>query len=124
MDKPLVLVVDDQPEMAELIADMVAWAGYPVLLAEGGAAALALARAHRPDIILSDLMMPDVDGWELLRELRAFLTSPVIFITSHATPNNRRRAQAMGAYGLLSKSISPDVLAQKLRGALAGVKSV
>ena len=68
---PTVLVVDDEQSVRELIAVILECQGYRVLIAEDGATALALAREHHPDLVILDVMMPGMDGWEVGRRLAA-----------------------------------------------------
>jgi DNA-binding response OmpR family regulator len=67
---PRVLVADDEPAITTLMADMLTYAGFGVLRAHGGAEALTLARTERPDVILLDVMMPDLDGRDACRALK------------------------------------------------------
>lgn len=80
-----VLVADDEPAITTLMADMLAYAGFAVLRAHGGAEALVLARAERPDVILLDVMMPDLDGRDACRALKmdhALQHIPVVLFSS------------------------------------------
>ena len=80
----LVMVVDDEESMVHLLRTILEARGYEVATATGGRQALSLARARRPDLILLDLMMPEIDGWEVLHELRQDPSTadiPVIIVT-------------------------------------------
>jgi DNA-binding response OmpR family regulator len=82
---PRVLVADDEPAITTLMADMLAYAGFAVLRAHGGAEALILARTERPDVILLDVMMPDLDGRDACRALKmdhALQHIPVVLFSS------------------------------------------
>ena len=68
---PLILVIDDEPEICEIVQVNLEAAGYRVSLAYDGMAGLRSARAQRPDLIILDVLMPGMDGWEVLRELAA-----------------------------------------------------
>jgi CheY-like chemotaxis protein len=110
----VILVVDDNPKMAELIQEMVRLAGYKTEVAYSGLEGLDKARDGMPDLILVDLMMPGMDGWELYHRLREFTTIPVIFVTAYDTPQNKTKALEMGAAGFIGKELTPMQLAQHI----------
>ena len=111
----IVLIVDDQLDMAELMQEMVSFAGFDSEIAYSGEEALALARQRRPDLVLSDVTMPEMDGWTLFTRLKDFLESPVLFMTTHNTADYRAKAHKLGAAGLVGKNISPYELARRLQ---------
>ncbi|HSH02908.1 MAG TPA: response regulator [Anaerolineae bacterium] len=113
-----VLIIDDNPQMAELIQEMVRIVGYETILTDNAPDGLAQARDQEPDAILLDLMMPEYDGWEVYDQLRAFTDAPIFFVTAHNTPANVARAKELGAAGMLGKILTPIDLAQRLRQAL------
>ena len=115
----IVLIVDDQLDMAELMQEMVTFAGFESEIAYSGEEALALARLRKPALVLSDVTMPEMDGWTLFARLRDFLESPVLFMTTHNTADYRAKAQQLGAAGLVGKNISPYELAGRLRTLLS-----
>jgi CheY-like chemotaxis protein len=112
---PVILVVDDNPKMAKLIQEMVQLAGYETEIAFSGLEGLDKARDGMPDLILVDLMMPDMDGWEVYHQLREFTSIPVIFVTAYDTPQNEARAIAMGAEGFVGKDLTPMQLVQQIQ---------
>ena len=111
----VILVVDDNPQMAELIQEMVQIAGYETEVAFSGLEGLDKAREGMPDLILVDLMMPDIDGWEVYHKLREFSSIPVIFVTAYNTPQNEAKAAQMGADGFIGKDLTPMMLAQQIQ---------
>ena len=111
----IVLIVDDQLDMAELMQEMVTWAGFECDVAFSGEEALDKARQRRPDLVLSDVTMPEMDGWALLSQLKGLIESPVLFMTSHNTPDYQAKARQLGAAGLVGKNISPFELARTLQ---------
>lgn len=111
---PVILVVDDNPQMAQLMQEMVQLAGYKTEVAFSGLEGLDKVREGMPDLILVDLMMPELDGWELYHRLREFTTIPVIFVTAYDTPQNEAKAIALGAEGLLGKDLTPMELIQHI----------
>jgi len=112
---PVILVVDDNPKMAELLQDMVHLAGYKTEVAFSGLEGLDKAREGMPDLILVDLMMPEMDGWEVYDRLREFSSIPVIFVTAYDTPENEAKAMAMGAEGFIGKDLTPMQLVQHIQ---------
>ena len=121
------LVADDEPPIRLLCQVNLAVAGMDVLQAADGAEALALARSEKPDLILLDLMMPNVDGWTVAEELAADEGTrdiAIVFLTARATTNDRRRAEELGVLGYVLKPFDPlrlaplvaDVVARCARG--------
>jgi len=110
-ESPLrVLVADDEPPIRLLCQVNLAVAGIEVLQAADGEEALALARSEEPDLVLLDLMMPNVDGWTVAEELAAEEDTrdiPIVFLTARATTNDRRRAEKLGALGYVLKPFDP-----------------
>jgi two-component system C4-dicarboxylate transport response regulator DctD len=100
----VVLVVDDSELMAELIAGTLEDAGFTIVVANSGAAALELARAHPFEVAVCDLNMPGMDGIELMRRLAAVdETLPVIMLTGDGDPDTVHRATEGGAFALVQK---------------------
>ena len=99
----LILVVEDDADIRALVADVLTGAGHAVAAAPDGRAALALAAARPPDLILLDMHMPAVDGWEFARRYRAGPPphAPIVVLT--ATTHASRRAAEVGAAGFLGK---------------------
>ena len=112
---PVILVVDDNPQMAKLMQEMVHLAGYETEVAYSGLEGLDKAREGMPDLILVDLMMPEIDGWELYHRLREFTTIPIIFVTAYDTPQNEAKALALGAEGFIGKDLTPIQLVQHIK---------
>ncbi|MBK8902306.1 MAG: response regulator [Anaerolineaceae bacterium] len=112
---PVILVVDDNPQMVKLMQEMVHLAGYETEVAFSGLEGLDKAREGMPDLILVDLMMPEIDGWELFHRLREFTTIPIIFVTAYDTPQNEAKAIALGAEGFIGKDLTPIQLVQHIK---------
>jgi two-component system, cell cycle response regulator DivK len=103
---PSVLVVDDFPDGREMVAEYLAFRGFSVLQASTGAEALALARKHRPRLILMDLGMPGVDGWETTRRLKADERTRdiiIIALTAHALASQHASAIQAGCDDVIAK---------------------
>jgi PAS domain S-box-containing protein len=117
--QPIVLVVDDSAPMRELIRTMIENAGYLVAEADGGAAALQLARLLQPQLITLDVMLPDLDGFDVIQVLRNDpLTRdlPVLFVSA---TSEYERALALGGSGFISKPFTNDQLIGQVRALLA-----
>jgi two-component system, cell cycle response regulator DivK len=101
-----VLVVDDEPDNLELVGDFLSFSGATVLRADNGQQALELFQAEQPNIVLLDLAMPDMDGWEVHRRLRAQLDGhpvPVVALTALAMPGDAKRVQDEGFDAYITK---------------------
>jgi DNA-binding response OmpR family regulator len=108
-----VLVVDDEHAIRLLCRVNLAASGMDVFEAENGLQALELARRERPDLVLLDVMMPDVDGWTVARELAADERTreiPVVFLTARAEAADKRMGQQLGGVGYLVKPFDPVVI--------------
>jgi CheY-like chemotaxis protein len=115
---PLVLVVDDFAAGRELCAEYLLYRGYEVATAADGAEALEQAFALRPDAILMDLSLPEIDGWEATRRLRADDRTrgiKIIALTAHALETERERALAAGCDEVVTKPIVPKELERVVR---------
>jgi CheY-like chemotaxis protein len=116
MTRPLVLVVDDDPDILDAICDILDAEGYRVSRARHGQEALEQVESERPDIILLDLMMPVMDGVafsQALRERPAVSDVPIVVISADGNP---ARAAAVGAAGYLAKPFDIDALLTQVAG--------
>ncbi len=124
-DRPLVLIVDDDARNRKLARDVLEAAGLRTLAAADGAQAIALATAHRPDVILMDLRLPDVDGVEVTRRLRAdprTAATPVVALTATPLDPADDWPVRAGFAGYLVKPIDIEAFPSLLRR-LAGATS-
>ena len=120
-----VLPVDDQPFFLDLARDLLTSAGFEVLTASSGTAGLEVALAERPDAILLDVEMPEIDGFETCRLLKANAATtaiPVVILTSALDARLKDRAAEAGAAASFLKAISPDRLKEILRVALGAAR--
>jgi two-component system cell cycle response regulator DivK len=122
--RPLVLVVDDYEDARELYAEYLEYSGFRVAEASNGEEALEKAFALTPDVILMDLSLPVMDGWEATRRLKSderTHTIPVVALTGHATRSPDEATQQMGCAGLVTKPCLPEALVEEVWRVLADV---
>ncbi|MHB1595906.1 MAG: response regulator transcription factor [Streptosporangiaceae bacterium] len=116
---PRVLVVDDEPNIAELVQVALRFHGCEVTTAATGAQAIARAESDRPDLIVLDVMLPDFDGFEVCRRLRAAGDEvPVIFLTARDTSSDTVTGLALGGDDYVTKPFSVEALAARVRAVL------
>ena len=118
----LVLVIDDDEDLRVLARKALTRAGHRVIQAESGEAGLAMAAAEQPDLILLDLMMPELDGFAVLARLRALeicATIPVIVLTAQGDEESARRSFEAGATDFLNKPFTPPQLDARVRSTFA-----
>lgn len=113
-----VLVVDDEPNIIELVSLYLKREGYEVLFAENGKEALELFFANPPDILILDIMLPDIDGLEILRKIRKESLVPVIMLTAKESEVDRVVGLELGADDYLTKPFSPRELVARVRAVL------
>ena len=119
---PRVLIVEDNPLNRKLIRDILIFQGYDVVEAPSGEEGIELARVNAPDIVLMDLQLPGIDGYQTMRRLRAEPHSAplaIIAVTAFAMKDDRDRALAAGFDGYLSKPIDVRRLSEQLTSIVA-----
>ncbi|MCU1395840.1 MAG: response regulator transcription factor [Ilumatobacteraceae bacterium] len=120
--KPLVLTVDDEEHITELISMALGFNGFDVQRAASGRAALAAVEAHRPDLILLDVMLPDLDGFEVARRLRQDHRSgsnvPIIFLTAKDTTTDKVEGLRLGVDDYVTKPFSIEELIERVKAVL------
>jgi CheY-like chemotaxis protein len=113
-----ILLVEDNEDNRIIYSTVLRHLGYEVVEALDGVEAVALARSRQPDLILMDISIPVMDGWEATRVLRAdALTKdiPIIALTAHALADDRERAQAVGFTAYLAKPIEPRAVVAEVQ---------
>ena len=113
-----VAIVEDEPELAALVADYARAAGYEPALFDDGAQALAAFRDAQPDLVVLDLMLPGLDGLSVCRALRAFSQVPVIMVTARVEEIDRLLGLEAGADDYLCKPFSPRELMARIKAIL------
>ncbi|HEY0082538.1 MAG TPA: response regulator [Pyrinomonadaceae bacterium] len=109
-NRPRALVIDDAPDVTEMIAVLLRYAGYEVVMVYSGAQALDAARAEQFDVLVSDIGMPGMNGYELAAALRAlpgYEATPMIAVTGFTMYEDRERALHSGFNAFLAKPINP-----------------
>jgi two-component system, cell cycle response regulator DivK len=113
-----ILAVDDQEDNRRILRDLLTSAGYEVIEAKTGEDAVTSAEAHVPDLILMDIQLPGIDGYEATRRIKAkpaLRPIPLIVVTSYALSGDETKALAAGADAYVSKPFSPRALLAKVR---------
>jgi two-component system cell cycle response regulator DivK len=117
-----ILVVEDQEDNRRILRDMLTNAGYEVVEVDNGGEALPAATEHRPDLILMDIQLPVLDGYEATRRLKAdpaVRAIPVIVLTSYALSGDEGKARAAGCDDYVTKPYSPRQVLAKIRSYLS-----
>jgi DNA-binding response OmpR family regulator len=109
-----ILVVDDEERIVNFLRSKLKASGYEVLTASNGLEGLEQAQAQEPDLIVLDLLMPKMDGLEMLKELRSFSTVPVIILTAKGADTDRIKGLQLGADDYLPKPFNPDELVARI----------
>jgi len=115
---PVIIAIDDDPEMAGLISMVLETAGFTVVTANGVFDGMKAIASANPDLVLLDIMMPGVNGWqfcEALRENEGTAEIPVVFVTALGGAADREAAGRAGAVGYVTKPFSNDALIAEVR---------
>jgi two-component system cell cycle response regulator DivK len=115
---PRILIVEDNPDNRTLISDILQAMDYTVIEAMDGEEGVAKARAERPDLVLMDLSLPQMDGWTATRQIKAdeaLKKIPIIALTAHAMVGDREKALDAGCDDYISKPIDLRELQSKIR---------
>ena len=118
MRKPLVLVVDDEPAIVRLVRATLERDGLTVVTAGRGEDAVTLVSEERPDLVVLDVMMPGIDGFETLRRIRGQSQVPVILVTARVADADKLRGFQNGADDYLTKPFNPDELSARVAAVL------
>lgn len=118
MTKPTILVVEDEPSIAEVVSLYLQRAGYDVTVLGDGLAALEWLADNQPDLVVLDLMLPQVDGLEITRWLRSNRETPIIMLTARREETDRILGLEMGADDYVVKPFSPRELVSRVKAVL------
>ncbi|MGQ9832492.1 MAG: response regulator transcription factor [Candidatus Villigracilaceae bacterium] len=117
-----ILIAEDEPDIRELVAFTLRFGGYEVVTASNGEEAVQLARRENPDLILLDVRMPRMTGYDACREIKAdpnLKTTPVVFLSAKGQENEIQAGIEAGAEEYLLKPFAPDQLTQRVKAILA-----
>ena len=118
-----ILIVEDQEDLRAILRDLLTASGYDVIEAADGGAGVAKAQAEHPDLILMDIQMPVLDGYEAMRQIRALpgcAATPIIAVSSFAMKGDEEKARDCGCDGYVTKPYSPVALLRLIQGFLGG----
>ncbi len=113
-----ILVIDDEPKIVEICQDYLVKAGFDVSHAYDGSTGLAIAHRNQPDLVVLDLMMPDMDGLDVCRQLRREGNVPIIMLTARVDETDKLIGLEMGADDYMTKPFSPRELVARVRTVL------
>ncbi len=116
------LLIDDDPMITEPLARQLGVAGYRVLVAHNGRSGLELAQTHQPDLVVLDVMMPEMDGWEVCRKLRQISVVPILMLTALGDEVDRILGLELGADDYLTKPFSTRELKARIKALLRRVE--
>lgn len=123
VNKQHILVVEDEQSIGEVVSLYLRRAGYQVTYLDDGETALNYLKTQTPDLVVLDLMLPKVDGWEITRWLREHGDTPIIMLTARREETDRIAGLEMGADDYVSKPFSPQELVSRVRAVLRRVPS-
>ncbi|MGQ0584346.1 MAG: response regulator [Reyranella sp.] len=118
-----ILVVEDTEDNRQILRDLLGMAGYEMVEAHDGLQGVAMAAEHRPDLILMDIQMPVLDGYEATRRIKAdpaLAAIPIVAVTSYALSGDEAKARDAGCNDYIAKPYSPRQMLAKIREILGG----
>jgi len=113
-----IMIVDDEKRLVSLVESYLIQEGYRVISANDGKAALPLAKREKPDLILLDVMMPEIDGYEFMRQHRSEMDTPIILLTARVEDDERVIGLELGADDYITKPFRPRELVARVRAVL------
>jgi len=116
-----ILLVDDEPEILEICRDYLKASGYDVITAKDGAQGLSFARREKPDLVVLDLMMPEMDGLDVCRAIRRESNVPIIMLTARVEETDKLVGLELGADDYMTKPFSPRELVARVKVVLRRV---
>lgn len=121
-----ILIIDDDPDFDEFLTIMLGLEGFSVTSAYDGKTGIVAAKNQRPDVILLDIMMPDVDGYEVCRKLTQTMPHrpPIIFVTARTSESDRKRATESGASDYVTKPFEFAELLSRIKAQLVASEPV
>jgi len=117
--RPLILIVEDEPRMRELIADYLEEEDFEVIQAANGYEALEYASLTPPDLVILDIMMPGIDGFEVCKHLRSHSQTIIVMLTARSEEEDKLYGYELGADDYVTKPFSPKILIAKIKALLS-----
>jgi two-component system KDP operon response regulator KdpE len=114
----LILIADDEPRITKLVSIALSEEGFRVVTTSSGQEAVRMVEEYRPDVVLLDIVMPDMDGIDVMRQLRETRSVPVILVTAKGSTADKARGLDFGADDYISKPFHPDELAARVRAVM------
>ena len=118
-----ILVIDDQPDICELLKNWLTKEDYEVITAPGGPEGLAMFKVYEPDLVLLDIMMPKKDGWQVCREIREISPKPIIMITAKGEVFDKVLGLELGADDFIVKPFDPKEVYARIKAVLRRTKN-
>lgn len=119
MEEPEIMLVDDEPDILDLLEKALNIEGYhQIIKIEDGLSAVAACRKHQPDIIVLDIMLPDIDGYEVCKQIREFSHCPILFLSSKNDELDKILGLAVGGDDYVTKPFSPKEIAYRVKAGL------
>lgn len=115
-----ILSIDDDPSITKLLSILLGTFGMQVITANSGARGLELMRAEAPDLVLLDIMMPEMNGWEVCQAIRSFSDVPIIAFSALGSPQEVEKALRLGFNDFLEKPSSSEILVERIHKFTAG----
>jgi two-component system alkaline phosphatase synthesis response regulator PhoP len=119
-----ILVVDDEPKITQLVRDYLERAGYSILTAHDGRTALSHARTEKPNMVILDLGLPQLDGLDFTREFRKTSNAPIIMLTARAEESDKLIGLELGADDYMTKPFSPKELVARVRAVFRRMENI
>lgn len=119
--KKRILIIEDTEDNRRILRDLLTHAGYDLIEADDGAKGVAMAVEHRPDLILMDIQLPTIDGYEATRQIKAnpdLRHIPIVAVTSYALSGDEAKTMAAGCDGYIAKPFSPRKILAMMRDLL------
>ena len=116
-----ILIIEDTEDNRRILRDLLTHAGYDLIEADDGAKGVAMAAEHRPDLILMDIQLPTIDGYEATRQIKAnpdLRHIPIVAVTSYALSGDEAKTMAAGCDGYIAKPFSPRKILAMMRDLL------
>lgn len=123
MQRGRILVIEDEPNVSELVSLYLSREGFEVEVAADGRTGLQLFESRKPDLVVLDLLLPEIDGWEVCRQIRTQSQTPIIMLTARTDDLDRILGLEMGADDYVPKPFNPRELVARVRAVLRRVRA-